>query len=280
MANILLLTWTITPSQKIENKSAQDLNIENRKKDYIRALVYYITQSDFDNIVFCENSNTDLDEYSIIKELANLFWKKIELLSFQWNTELAEKYWYGAWEAEIFDYVFEKSTLLKNSNSFYKITGRYILKNVNQIIEKTQNYENYFHKQWLFMTQFTASTAFFKISKENYKKYLYKKQLELYSRLDRKEYKNEIFFKNHFPLERVWYCLLRKELLDMNQSISLEVNYEYPKVCTHWVNASFRNLIYKIYCYIRLNQYGIIHKIIDKSLYWITYKNLINDRLI
>jgi hypothetical protein len=83
------------------------------------------------------------------------------------------------------------------------------------------------------MTQFTFSTAFFKISKENYKNYLYKKQIELYRNLDEKDYKNEIFFKNHFPLERVWYCLLRKELINKKQNFSFPITYDYPKINSH-----------------------------------------------
>ena len=83
------------------------------------------------------------------------------------------------------------------------------------------------------MTQFTISTAFFKISKSNYKKYLYKKQVELYKELDKKDYKNEVYFKNHFPLERLWYSLLRTELLKFKQWLSFSILYEYPKVNSH-----------------------------------------------
>lgn len=280
MTNTLLLTGTITPSSKIENKSTNDLNIENRKKDYIRALLYYITQSHFENIVFCENSNTDIEEFKSIKNIAKKFNKNLEILTFSWNVDLAIKYWYWAWESEIFDYFFENSKLLKDSDSFYKITWRYILRDINNIIKNTENIWNYFHKQWLFMTQFTLSTAFFKISKSNYKKYLYKKQIELYKEIDKKDYKNEIYFKNHFPLERVWYCLLRNELLEIKQTFSFPIFYEYPKINSHWFNNNFRDLIYKIYCYIRLNQYWFIHKIIDKLFYKKTYKKLISDKLI
>lgn len=278
--NTLLLTWTIIPSSKIENKSANDLNIENRKKDYLRALLCYITQSNFENIIFCENSNTYLEEFENIKNIAKTFNKNLEILTFSWDINLAINYWYWAGEAEIFDYFFNNSKILKKSDSFYKITWRYILKDINKIIEKLNNSENYFYKQWLFMTQFTFSTAFFKISKENYKKYLYKKQLKLYSELDKKDYKNEIFFKNHFPLERVWYSLLRKELLSLKQKVSFPIIYEYPKSNTHWYNENLRNLIYKMYCLLKLNQYWYIHKIIDKILYKKTYQKLINDNLI
>jgi hypothetical protein len=83
------------------------------------------------------------------------------------------------------------------------------------------------------MSQFTFSTAFFKISKDNYEKYLYKKQLELYKNIDEKEYKNEIYFKNHFPLERIWYSLLREKLLSYKQKVSIPIIYDYPISTSH-----------------------------------------------
>ena len=59
-----------------------DRNIENRKKDYIRALLYYITQSNFDNIVFCENSNANLEEFVNVINIAKIFNKNLEILIF------------------------------------------------------------------------------------------------------------------------------------------------------------------------------------------------------
>lgn len=280
MTNTLLLTSTIIPSTKIANKSENDLNIEIRKRDYIRALLYYITQSNFDNIIFCENSNTNLKDFEEIKKIAKSHNKKLEILVFNWNKDLALNYWYWAWEAEIFDYCFENSKLFKNLDSFYKITWRYILKDINYIIWRLENTKNYFHKQWLFMSQFTVSTAFFRISKENYEKYLYKKQIKLYEELDKKDYKNEIYFKNHFPIERVWYTLLRNEILRHKQPLSFPIIYEYPKTNSHWINENIRNIVYKSYCYLKLNQYWFVHKIIDKLFYKLTYKKLIIDNLI
>jgi hypothetical protein len=81
--NVLLLTSTISPHQNIQNKSSQDLDTNRRKQDYLRALIYYITQSDFDEIVFCENSNTYLKEFDDVKKIAEIFGKKIEFLIFQ-----------------------------------------------------------------------------------------------------------------------------------------------------------------------------------------------------
>ncbi len=279
MGNTLLLTWTIAPSLQIENKSSHDLNMDKRKKDYLRAIIYYITQSNFDAIIFCDNSNTVLLEYDVLEQLAKRYNKQLEILSFPWDDSLAIVYWYGCGEAEIFDYVCDHSKLLKNCDSFYKITWRYILRDVNVKLNKLKDIPNYFHKQWLFMTQFTTSTAFFKISKINYQKYLYKKQISFYKALYKQEYKEEFFFKNHFPLERVWYLLLRQELLQYKQNTSFPVIYDYPKILTHWFNVSFRNYVYAVYCFLKLNQYWYIHKLLDMVFFEKTYKKLINDVL-
>lgn len=278
--NTLVLTATITPLSSIENKSSLDLNVDKRKKDYIRSLLYYISQSNFDNIIFCENSSTNIPEFEALKTLACTFEKNLEILLFQWDQSLAINHGYGAWEAEILDYIFEHSHLLKSSDSFIKITWRYILKDINEITEWLKSVENYFHKQWLFMTQFTFSTAFFKISKENYEKYLYKKQIKCYQQIAKKDYKNKFFFRNHFPLERLWYCLMRKVILTTSQEKSFPIIYSYPISYSHGLNSSMRDLFYRVYCFLRLNHYWLLHKIFDKAFFKKVYWRLINDRLI
>jgi hypothetical protein len=215
-----------------------------------------------------------------VKKIAEIFGKKIEFLIFQWNVELALHYWYGAGEAEIFDYAVDHSTLLQESESFYKITGRYIVQDINQILSLLKKEKMYFHKQGLFMTPFTVSTAFLKISKRVYQKYLYQKQIALYTSLDQKDYKSEVYFKNHFPLERVWYCFLRPEILHHDQQYSVPIFYRYPHTTTHGLPSWLRNIAYRGYCFFRGNQYGFLHKWYDKIFYKKTYKKLIRDHLL
>jgi hypothetical protein len=118
-----------------------------------------------------------LEEFDHIKSLAKKFGKKIEFLMFQWDVKVSEKY-YWAGEAEIFDYFFEHSQLLKESKSFYKISGRYIIDNINRIIEVSADLPNYFTMQFW---NFEISTYLLKISKEIYEKYLLYKIAYIYS---------------------------------------------------------------------------------------------------
>jgi hypothetical protein len=49
------------------------LAFDHREKEYLRALIYYITESYFDDIVFCDNSNTYLKDFDYLKDLAKRF---------------------------------------------------------------------------------------------------------------------------------------------------------------------------------------------------------------
>lgn len=265
--NTLLLTGTIKPSQKIIWKNLNQLNYKNRQKDYIRALVYYITQSDFENIVFCDNSNTDIDNDNLIKNLASLFWKNIELIKFQWNIYLSENYWYWCWEAEIFDYVFENSKIIKNSDSWYKISWRYLVKDINIILKKLENNNYFFQKPWLMSNPFSIATSFFKINNDIYNKYLYKKQINFYEK-----------YKTRMAIEKYWYILLRDFLLKTKQKNNYNIKFKYPEFWNfYWFiwKWRIRTIIYYFYYLFNINQYWFIHKIIDFILYKKRIKNLI-----
>ena len=173
--NTLLLTWTINPQIWKTIKYKNSLNPKVRIKEYIKSLFFYITISDFDNIVFCENSNYKCEEYmKNINHIAKLYNKNFEFLQFIWNhKETIQRKTYSYWEWEILDYAFNNSKLLKQSKSRYKITWRYIIYNINDIIKSSQNTENLLFR-WLWsFSFFSIDTSLFKVSNEVYKKYLY-----------------------------------------------------------------------------------------------------------
>jgi len=211
----LLLTWTIKPNNDWKQKSTvlSDRNFfvpEYRLKQYISTILYYITQSNFDNIVFCENSNYGIKNIEDIKNIAKLFNKKFELLQFKWDREKIVKYSYHYWEAEIFDFAFENSNLIQKSAGFFKATWRYIIKNINDLIEDYKNYEYFFYKWFGLNSTLCVNTAFFKVSRKFYKENLYKKQIEYY-------HKNTN--GNFIPLESVFYNILKDKLFINNKKI-------------------------------------------------------------
>lgn len=171
----LLLTWTINPKiwNTITYKNSLDPNV--RIKEYLKAVYFYVTISDFKNIVFCENSNFNCKEYiDNISYIAKLYNKNFEFIQFMWNhNETITRKTYSYWEWEILDYAFDNSRLLKQSKSRYKITWRYIIYNINDIIKSSEEMENLLFRWLRSLSFFSIDTSFFKVSNEIYKKYLY-----------------------------------------------------------------------------------------------------------
>ena len=122
---ILLLTACINPN----NMSFTVLNNkEVRKKQYVEALEYYLSNSNY-KIVFVENSNTDISStFSKDIDLGRL-----EYLSFQGNKDKNRGKGYG--ECEIIEYALKHSNIInRNINiRIVKITGRLIVKNIKFI---------------------------------------------------------------------------------------------------------------------------------------------------
>lgn len=192
----LLLTWTISPNKKIINQwyKSTSLNPEQRYFEYLDAIIYYISQSNFQNIVFCENSNYLFKDLSLINGLCKIYNKKFELLQFNWNYQKTLDLWYWYWDWEIIDYAIDNSSLLKKSINWYKISGRYICININEIILNHKNSNNIFFK-WVNFSFFSVCSAFFKTNNNFYYENLYK----LNEKLDK-----------NISLETIYYSKLRK----------------------------------------------------------------------
>ncbi len=169
--NTLLLTWTIHPDLwNNHDYRSWSLLPDIRWKDYLKTLIFYITLSNFDNIVFCENSFYDIwDDLDLLNTLSKDYGKCFEFLQFIWDNEKCKKinYWYG--EGEIIDYAYDNSKLLKSSNGRYKITWRYIISNINKMLELHDWIDNLFFRN---IPEFSAiNTAFFKTNNEDYKEF-------------------------------------------------------------------------------------------------------------
>ncbi len=161
MQTPVLLTSAIDVNIEIPWHKRKD--IDTRIKDYIKALTFYITNSDFTEIVFCDGSNYWLEAFDFLFPLAKIFEKKIELISFQQDTEKVIKKWKWYWEQQIINYALQHSEFLKNCHTFYKISGRYLIKNINNILKNEVKKQNIFFRTSLLDRQ-NANTAFFKTS--------------------------------------------------------------------------------------------------------------------
>jgi len=134
--NILLITATITPPSGAPNLARNNPSV--RLHDYERALKFYLSLLNrcFDAIIFAENSNSD------VSSLQNLVTRhgitdKVEFLTF-YGLDYPPSYDRGYGEFKLVDYAMQHSKVINNGYQegmiIWKITGRYIVKNLAQIV--------------------------------------------------------------------------------------------------------------------------------------------------
>lgn len=135
--NILLLTSTIKP--KSNQPQLKLINYIDRLEDYKLALLFYSKLLEIgliDNIVYVDNSGFDLSCHSDIFTHKNIEW-----ISF-YDLDYPSAYHRGYGESRLVDYAFKQSKILDQldvSDKIWRITGRYIIKNLDEIIRLTPN---------------------------------------------------------------------------------------------------------------------------------------------
>jgi hypothetical protein len=156
-SNILLLTATITPKSGVPN--LQRTNPLVRLQDYERALKFYLpfVNQYIDSIVFAENSNSDV---SSLRNLAAQYGvtDQVEFVVFN-GLDYPPSYDRGYGEFKLIDYAMKHSDIINNGHNngmiIWKVTGRYIVSNLPQIIaRKPSNFDLYcnfrnFPKHWM-----------------------------------------------------------------------------------------------------------------------------------
>jgi len=118
---ILVLTGTIDPQGMI---GTQLIDPIKREQDYLISFEKWVTRSDFQRIVFCENSGFDLNKFTKIPTNG----KQIDLFSFNGNS-FDRKFGKGYGEMEILNYVLDQSDLILSEDRIVKCTGRLFVRN-------------------------------------------------------------------------------------------------------------------------------------------------------
>lgn len=118
----LLLTATINP---VNYSFVGRIGVENRENDYIEAVNFYIKKGY--RIVFIDNSNFFSEKIQNLK-LSNLYF---EYLTFQSIDSHLGK---GHGELEILNYAYKNSKFIQEGGSFVKISGRFIISNIEEIM--------------------------------------------------------------------------------------------------------------------------------------------------
>lgn len=130
---VLFMTACINPNG-MSNTALQ--NVEERKRQYVHAINYYLNHTDL-QILFVENSGCDI---SSLFESA-IMQGRIEMLTYFGN-HFDRSLGKGYGEGLIMRYALSHSKFLKDSNLVVKVSGRHIVKNINQIVALTERLRN------------------------------------------------------------------------------------------------------------------------------------------
>ena len=114
-----------------------DYNV--RLNQYLEAIEFYIKYTKVKDIAFVENSNFTYD-YSDVYDLAKNHNKNIEILAFEGDHKKTSEYGKGYGEGEIIKYFYINSELLKRHGYFIKVTGRFKLLNIDEILKSLEAY--------------------------------------------------------------------------------------------------------------------------------------------
>ena len=122
----LLITGTVIPNSNYVSIT----NVDERLKEYYEALKYYSENFKNEPIYFLENSNYDFSTNDLFSKLFQD--GKITLVKFPVSDNYNEGK--GFQEFEMIDKAVE--SLIDKHHSFIKITGRYIVRNLNYAVDK------------------------------------------------------------------------------------------------------------------------------------------------
>lgn len=167
MAKAILLTGTINTSV-FNNVNVVLTDLNERLRQYSNTIIRYIEDSEFDKIVFVENSGYPFDKNYFL-ELAHKYEKEFEYLPFIGNRDKISSYGKSYGDAECITFGIKNSNILKNEKYIYKVTGRIYLKNSKDICKTQYSCDNEFvvynDTKW-------CHTNFFKVKREDYLKFL------------------------------------------------------------------------------------------------------------
>jgi len=140
---ILLITSTIAPAA--DTFALKVVNSRSRLDDYKSAFLFYcqaLKKNAFDRIVYVDNSGHPLDELEeiAVKEGVD---SQIEFISYQSNIDPKNNSRFYL-EINLIDYFYKNSKFLKDhpDSIVWKVTGRYLIKNIGKIISASNDANN------------------------------------------------------------------------------------------------------------------------------------------
>lgn len=136
----IILTGCINPEKNIPYLTLTNSIV--RREQYIQSILFFLDKSRAKKIIFCDNSNAPIED-SVLKHAIHVG-KDLEWLSFSGNNEMCAERGKGYGEGEIIKYIFDNSRILKSCTSFVKVTGRFKILNINDMLLFLNNNNSYF----------------------------------------------------------------------------------------------------------------------------------------
>lgn len=191
---VILLTGAID-IRGLNVPSTSIVDINKRLLQYVNSIDYAITHyKSISKLVFCENTDF-IHDYTSLKEKALKNGKELEIISFRGDYHNIQLKGKGFGEGEIIEYALTKSEILRHCDSFYKLTGRLIVKNMDKIVttNSSANCFIYHPKSIYLIPKDHIETFFYKVDKELYIKYL----INAYKEVDESQlrYLEHVFYE-------------------------------------------------------------------------------------
>ncbi|MDR1783811.1 MAG: hypothetical protein LBR13_06090 [Dysgonamonadaceae bacterium] len=190
MDNVLLITGAIDMAE-FDVPYTIITDTELRLNEYLKSLQYAIDNyTTVRHIVFCENTAFQYDYSELIKR-AEKQNKTLEIISFKGSYDKISFFGKGWGEGEIVQKALSESNALSNAATFFKLTGRLCVANMDKVVKTTANDTAFMFLPELKRKQ-TVYTAFYKVDTAFYKHVL----LDAYKEVNdaKKHYLEEAFF--------------------------------------------------------------------------------------
>ncbi len=169
-------------------------NTEQRLSQYLSSIKYAIDcYRELTHLIFCENTGYNYD-YSEIEKNAREKGKFFEALTFIGDYATIQQRGKGYGEGEIINYALANSEYLRDCQSFYKLTGRLMVINMDRIIDSTQSGNAFDFQPGAIYNRKRdhIETIFYKTDSVLYRKYLHDAYQEVEE--SRFQYLEHIFY--------------------------------------------------------------------------------------
>lgn len=146
MQNHVMSPVLITSAVKPASNADTGLTLESDRHSQCRdAVIFLLEKRQFGHYVICDGSDVEIFTPAEIVTLSKKYSVEIEQLKFQQDRERVRLQGKSYGELEIVFYALKHAELIKRYGSFTKISGRYSITNLPQIMAKLGRLNNFFY---------------------------------------------------------------------------------------------------------------------------------------